>query len=415
MSEQDNKQVIVRTKPSALAPWGDRAEVRDLAERLRATMPGGQKLTPQEALTLAQAAVAHGLDPLNGELWYLKKKDGTSLGLMAGIKGHRRGAHLQMEREGGGNYWPEFEGPLGPDEKISLGIPPDALAYRCKVRDTQTVNHYTGQIERLLQAGLPWEVVGDIVGSRPYTEGVGYALKSEYSKMTLVQRAMKRAEADALKRRFDLPFGSAVGANGDVDVVDAEFITTGSEEYLNQETVEDADEELENDLEKGREALRGTEEERNGDLTEQRPYSPDKIARGIALRVKRASDIHRKTIATPGQRGLVCGKLKECFDGPNIDHDVARHAILGYLFAEVIGDGFSSKNLTVAQASATLDWLVKGTPEDKHALAPHAALEAQAILGGSVPLKAVEETEPEAEEAASETDTEDQPQLPLSE
>ena len=290
------------------------------------------------------------------------------------------------------------------------------------MRDTQTINHYTEQIERLLKTGLPWDVVSDIVGSKPYTEGVGYATKSEYSKMTLVQRAMKRAEAEALKRRFDLPFGSAVGARGDVDVVDAEFITTGSGEYLNQETVEDADEKLEDDLKKGREALRGTAEERNGDLTEPRPYPPNKIKRGIVLRVKRASDTHRETIATPGQRGLVCGKLKECFDVPAADHDVARHAILGYLFAEVLGDGFSSKDLTVAQASATLDWLVKGTPEDKHALAPHAAMEALSILGGSIPLKAAEEppieakeATIEAEEAASEPDTEETPQLPLPE
>jgi len=405
---KNNKQVIV-TKPSALAPWADRAEVRDLAERLRATMPGAQKLTPEEALTLAQAALAHGLDPLNGELWYLKNKDGTPLGLMAGIKGHRRGAHLQMEREGGGNYWPEFDGPLGPDQKISLGIPPEALAYRCKVRDTQTVEHYTGQIERLLKAGLPWEVVSDIVGSRPYTEGVGYALKSEFSKMTLVQRAMKRAEADALKRRFDLPFGSAVGMSGDVDTVDAEFITTGNGEYLDQKTVEDAEEELKNDLEKGRETLRGTAGEQAGDLTEQRPYPPDKIRRGIMLRVKQASDVHHTTIATPGQRGLVCGKLKQCFDGrPDVDHDIARHVCLGYLFAEVLGDGFSSKDLTVAQASATLDWLVKATVEDKHALAPYAALEAQGILGGNIPLK-------EAEDVASELGAEESPQLSLPE
>lgn len=222
----EDSKVLVTKKVSAIAPWADRADVRELAERLQAMMPGGSRLTQVEALTLAQAAVAHGLDPLNGELWYLKDKQGRPLGLMAGIKGHRRAAHRQVQEEGGGNYWPDFEGPLALDEKMALGIPKGALAFRCKIRDTRTINEYIGEIERLMAAGLPWEAVESIVGARPYTAGVGYAEPTERSKMTLVQRAMKRAEADALKRRFDLPFGVAVGMGGDNNgvYIDAEFV-----------------------------------------------------------------------------------------------------------------------------------------------------------------------------------------------
>jgi hypothetical protein len=217
------RAVVEVKQPSAVAPWAPREDVRELAERLQSMIPGGQKLTQVEALTLAQAAVAHGLDPFNGELWFLKDKHGKPMGLMAGIKGHRRSAHRQMREEGGGNYWPEFEGPMSVDEKAALGIPKDALAYRCKIRDTQTVNAYVNEIERLMATGLPWEVVESIVGKKPFTEGIGYAQPSERSKMTLVQRAQKRAEADALKRRFDLPFGVAVGLNGD-NVVEGEFV-----------------------------------------------------------------------------------------------------------------------------------------------------------------------------------------------
>ena len=234
MNEQ---MTLTTTRQSAVAPWANREDVRELSERLQAMMPGGNKLTQVEALTLAQAAVAHGLDPLNGELWYLKDRAGRPIGLMAGIKGHRRAAHLQMKQEGGGNYWPEFE-ELTIDEKPPLGIPPNALAFRCKVRDTQTLNEYVSQIERLSGAGLPWEIVSDIVGARPYTEGIGYAMPDEPSRMTRVQLAMKRAEADALKRRFDLPFGSAVGVNGDTDVTNGEFVVVDDTPSIPEEVLE---------------------------------------------------------------------------------------------------------------------------------------------------------------------------------
>lgn len=229
------------TKTSAITPWAARQDVRELGERLQTMMPGAQRLTKVEALSLAQAAVAHGLDPFNGELWFLKDKSGKPLGLMAGIKGHRRSAHRQMKEEGGGNYWPDFD-VLDTDEKAALGIPPDALAYRCRIRDTHTIEHYVSQIERLLKAGLDWDIVSDLVGSRPYTEGIGYAQKSERSKMTLVQRAMKRAEAEALKRRFDLPFGIAVGTTDSLDVIEGEFVTEEQDNQprISQEAAEKA-------------------------------------------------------------------------------------------------------------------------------------------------------------------------------
>jgi hypothetical protein len=272
MTEQvTTKQVTLVTapQPSAVAPWADRGDVRELAERLQTMIPGGQKLTQVEALTLAQAAVAHGLDPFNGELWFLKDRQGKPMGLMAGIKGHRRAAHRQMREEGGGNYWPEFVGPLSVDEKAALGIPPDALAYRCKIRDTQTVNQYVNEIERLLTAGLPWDVVEGIVGKKPYTEGIGYAQPSEHSRMTLVQRAQKRAEADALKRRFDLPFGVGVGAHGDA-VIEGDFVIEEDDApRISQEAQERAETEIEAEwddtpLAQGRKVLRGSDADAEG-------------------------------------------------------------------------------------------------------------------------------------------------------
>lgn len=337
----NEKTTLVTTRRSAVAPWADRQDVRELAERLQAMIPGGSKLSPVEALTLAQAAVAHGLDPLNGELWFLKDRDGKPLGLMAGIKGHRRAAHLQMKADGGGNYWPEFD-MLTDDEKAALGIPPTALAYRCKIRDTQTVNQYVGEIERLTKLDLPWEVVSSIVGKKPYTEGIGYAEKTERSKMTLVQRAMKRAEADALKRRFDLPFGMGIGTAGDTDtdIVAGEF-TVVKEAVIPQKTVEKAAEDI--PMENGR------------------PYSPAKVRQAVRQRgewLKGEADDWSDAKRQPDDEQVgpvkqeiqrVAAMIGAAFKEGKDD---SRHIILSYLFGQN-----STKLLTDAEVKACLTWL----------------------------------------------------------
>lgn len=203
---------------SAVTPWASRQDVRELGNRIKELLPGANKLRPHEALALSQAAVAHGLDPFNGELWYIPGR-----GLMAGIKGHRRAGHNQMEREGGGNYWCEFVGPMTIDELAAIKAPPAALAYKCRLYDSKNITTYVEAVSKLMTGGMPWDIVHSIMGDRPYTEGIGYYVSGEQTKMTPVQCAQKRAEADALKRRFDLPFSAAVGVNGDVDIVEGEF------------------------------------------------------------------------------------------------------------------------------------------------------------------------------------------------
>jgi len=248
-----SKAIMKSTKGTAIQQWGDSTELNELKGRLlQVTMPGGTKLSPIEAVTLATVALQHGLNPINGEIWYLKNTKGNAMGVMVGIKGLRRKAHEQLALEANGataNYWPEFE-MLTQEEKSILGIPLRALAYRCKIRDTLTTNGYTDEIKTLLEAGVPWDAVEHIVGVKPYTEGIGYGLPEkpdpecslcngsgklpkqqgdryarncscyERSKMTLVARAQKRAEAEALKRRFDLPFSVSVGQS---DVIDGSY------------------------------------------------------------------------------------------------------------------------------------------------------------------------------------------------
>lgn len=186
--------------------WGNRDDVRELDNRLQATLPGGQKLATNERIALAQAALAHKLDPLNGEIWMIPGR-----GLMVGIKGLRKKAHEQVK----GNYWVDFRQIVNIEERQALGIPDAALAFEARLYDTENIMTYSAAFEKMKQ--LPWDVIKSIIGDKPYTVGLGVLKHEEQTKMQRAQCAMKRAEADAIKRRFDVPFGVDV----EDDVIDA--------------------------------------------------------------------------------------------------------------------------------------------------------------------------------------------------
>ena len=77
---------IVGTSYTTSIQFGSRDEIKELADRLVKLMPGGQNYTPSEALTLAQIAVAHDLDPFNGEVWLIKNEEtGKVYGALIGL------------------------------------------------------------------------------------------------------------------------------------------------------------------------------------------------------------------------------------------------------------------------------------------------------------------------------------------
>ena len=204
---------VVATKPGngqALANYGSRQDVLEFVGRLRTMLPGGDKLTDVQIKALAQASLATGLDPLIGEIWM------TDKGLMVGIKGLRRKGHEQVK----GNFWTEFTPITAPDKRALLQIPDGALAFEARLFDSENLRTYAETCERLMKAGLPWEAVERMIGSRPYTTGIGIFKAGEASRMPPAQCGMKRAEADALKRRFDIAFDFPVEGDPEQDWVE---------------------------------------------------------------------------------------------------------------------------------------------------------------------------------------------------
>lgn len=187
-------------KPNALSIYGGREDIRELTERLQKMMPGTTKLTPTEALTVAQIAVAHGLDPFAGEVWGLKGENEKWYGCMIGIKGLRKAAMRQINQEGG-VYW--IEGPIRVDPK-KYSAPETAVVYEAILRDTVSTKAYSDSLHGLIAASVPYVEAVKMLGPAPFWTGVGIATPEEKSKMGIHQRARKRAESDALKQRFSV-------------------------------------------------------------------------------------------------------------------------------------------------------------------------------------------------------------------
>lgn len=189
------------TNGNALAPFGDRDQVREMADRIAKMMPGTTKLDATEALTVAQIAVAHGLDPFNGEVWGLKGDNGKWYGTMVGIKGLRKAAKRQADAENG-TYWTEVR---RVDPKV-YNQPENAVVYEVHLRDTVTMQAYGKSLYQLTQAGIPYVEAIKMIGSAPVYVGVGIYKPDEHSKMGAHACAKKRAEADAIKQRYDVSF-----------------------------------------------------------------------------------------------------------------------------------------------------------------------------------------------------------------
>lgn len=189
---------------TALSLLPDKQQLKQVDERLKVMLPGASKLTPGERYALAQIAVMHGLDPLNGEVWMIPNR-----GPMIGIKGLRKKAHEQVQ----GNFWIDFREIVDAEERKRFGIDAGAIAFEARLFDSENIRTYCEMVERMTKAGIPWEGVKSMLGDRPYTSGIGVLRQNESTKMERVQCAMKRAEADSLKRRFDVPFGLTVEAD----------------------------------------------------------------------------------------------------------------------------------------------------------------------------------------------------------
>ena len=179
---------LTSKSPRALTTYGDRETVRELADRLKFALPGGQKLKEKEILALAQASVATGLDPILREIWYI-----PGIGPYAGIEGHRRAARLQSPYT-----TPRFRA-FTADARVQWELDNGEHAVVCEIhrfdvlRDAVQINLAANKEIASTDPYLGYGVVDPPKEKRQPPKGKSWRWLAEL-----------RAEREALKKAYDL-------------------------------------------------------------------------------------------------------------------------------------------------------------------------------------------------------------------
>lgn len=216
---------------------GTREVVNEMAYRLLKTIPaGGKGYTMAQALTVAQLAVMMRLNPFNGEVYLMTDREsGETKGAGIGIKGLRQCARRELRKAGPLEFFRLTFRELDPKDQ---GLGPDWLASECTLYDSVSERAWWERVFSIHKS-FPEMKLADIqamLGPAPAWIGTGFYRKSPNVdglawSMKPIQRVQKRAEADAIKKRFgvDLPFDDEIddiegGAYDMSDVVETSGI-----------------------------------------------------------------------------------------------------------------------------------------------------------------------------------------------
>lgn len=206
-------------------------KTRQEARRIKMLLSYGDKLTDENALALSAYSKAHGLDPFNGECFFLVKIDKETgkreeLGLHPGIKGIRKKANEKLQEQNRQAYYRVPWEVVDP-KTIGLDSEKTSIVVKATLRDSISEGQWLLDVLKLSHAGYTKEEIHGMVGDCPTWIGYGVVKKVElwYIKQSPIQLARKRAEADATRQRFDLPFATETAeeiAPGLVDVIEGD-------------------------------------------------------------------------------------------------------------------------------------------------------------------------------------------------
>lgn len=233
-----NDQIIPKESRMMLVTEGD----QQIARRIKMMLPYGDKLTDDNALALVAYSRLHGLDPFNGECYFLvrekvDKQTGEiikreELGCYPGIKGKRKKSKEQLSKaDPQATYKIDYSPATA--EQVGLGADKAkdiAVIVKAELRDSISTGRYLVDTVKLASAGYSKDEIEAMLGKPPVWVGYGIVYKNElwYIKQTPLDLAKKRAESSATNQRFDLPFADDAIAD---DI--APEITTDAEQNGN--------------------------------------------------------------------------------------------------------------------------------------------------------------------------------------
>jgi len=207
--------------------------VEVMAERLKLMVQNGRKLSNEEALALGQYALVTGLDPFSGECYYLQ-----NVGPGPGIAGWRRKAEEQLEYEARkaaeplARFWCDYVDAEA-DETGNLAA--GDIAVKAVLHDTltkgawekRTLSHYIELVKAKIE-GDAWTIAQALAGPEPTWSAVGIVRAGENfggDKMPRYERACKRAEKAAIRKRFPRVHLPEPMGFDPADVVDSSFVS----------------------------------------------------------------------------------------------------------------------------------------------------------------------------------------------
>lgn len=248
MSDQSTQQEKALAKSETRAITNDDPvleEARRFARRLKFMIVNGQKLTDQEVYALAHYSAANQLNPFAQECYYM-----PGVGPVTGIVGFRRKARESIQDEvkkwmdigikfdGPQNYWLEKR-PATHDEAM---FQDGDIAIHVTLHDSMARRQWQKDfflaMRELREAGCTdfkecKKLAEEMVGNEPVWTGVGVVSQGEKfgadgkpEKYDRTERAEKRAEKQALKKRFPSLQQYDVKVDDqaiDVDAVDVSF------------------------------------------------------------------------------------------------------------------------------------------------------------------------------------------------
>lgn len=218
MNENQTKKIAIYKPSSGFLV--DFSQVDEIANRLKLMIMGGRQLVAPEAMALALYAKHTGLDPFNGEAYYIPGK-----GPGPGIMGIRRKAFEQLEYEASmlrdsppARYWLE-EVTSTPEELDTCEPEKGDIHVTVVLRDSITHHQWEqsvwskflqmlGQTQGAIPESACWDRAVTATGAEQSWRGNGCVWHTESFGKDGVEafdrreRALKRAEKVAVKKRF---------------------------------------------------------------------------------------------------------------------------------------------------------------------------------------------------------------------
>jgi hypothetical protein len=212
ITTQGNGKALAISSRDLLAQPDFLPKVEETVRKLMRLVPGGQRLTKEEATDLAVYSLMTDLNPFNQEAYYLPK-----VGPVAGVVGFRKKANEWLDAKHGpaARFWCEFfpaeEGEADFDAKKG------DIAYRCVLHDSEAKRHWEGQmihnLGALKKSGMTtkeaWEIARELAGPEPVWTAVGkvdhresFVYGDKPDKWDRHERAKKRAEKWAIRKAY---------------------------------------------------------------------------------------------------------------------------------------------------------------------------------------------------------------------